>query len=214
MRGIAKIVRGDEYRRSRLHTEADEIVGIDALPGLAAAAAGWAYARTTGRRVVSPWWVYSSIGFVRRALRGQDRVLELGSGYSTLWLGARVGEIVSIEESPVWSAKIKDVARRHGLLNVRLIDGKPAADFPRQLAVADWDVVVIDSDGDRVPLFEALVASSMRPRLIIYDNTDRDRDRPAARRGIPGYTRHVFCGFAPHTIHASETTVFRRISSD
>lgn len=46
-----------------------------------------------------PWWTYEAIDAVADHLRGnpQARVLEWGSGASTVWLAARAPHVVAIE---------------------------------------------------------------------------------------------------------------------
>ena len=211
-----KVIKADETRPTRLHTQAGEFCGWEALPGVVPAAWTWLRLRVTGRRVVRPWWVWSAIRFVDTEVRSSDRVLEAGAGYSSLWLAERCQVVHSIEESSEWSQLLRSEAARCRLSNVQILETRETRDaFANILleATADherYDVVVIDSPGDRTALFELLteLAAPMAPRLIVYDNTDRPEDRRAllACRNS-WYEVRRFLGFGPQLVHASETTV-------
>ncbi|MGR6034293.1 MAG: hypothetical protein ACU4EQ_05345 [Candidatus Nitrosoglobus sp.] len=86
---FTKIIRGDELRPTRFHTAAGTFTGLAALPGLIPAALSWARYRINGHHSFQPWWVWDEIRFVEQQLQHDDRVLEVGSGYSSLWLAQR-----------------------------------------------------------------------------------------------------------------------------
>jgi len=211
MNAWGKFIKGDALRPTRLHTEAHIFCGLDALPGLFPAGWTWMRARLTGRRIVKPWWVWNAIRFVGRELRSTDRVLEVGSGYSTIWLAQRCAKVVSIEESPQWRASVEQNAQLHGLTNIRVESGDSLQLFQEIVPQDRWDVVVIDGPNNRMPIFRHLLSEQREklPRMVIYDNTDRLQDRDAS--SLPeasNYQAKSFRGFGPQTVHALETTVF------
>ena len=211
MNAWGKLIRGDALRPSRLHTEAHIFCGLDALPGLFPAGWTWMRARLTGHRIVKPWWVWNAIRFVERELRPTDRVLEVGSGYSTIWLAQRCAKVVSIEESPQWRAHVEQNAQLHGLTNIKLESGGSLQLFRQMLSQNRWDVVVIDGPNDRLEIFRHLLSDQpeKHPRMVIYDNTDRLKDREAPSLSeANNYCVKTFRGFAPQTVHATETAVF------
>jgi len=205
---LTKVLQGDQVRPTRLHTEAGEFCGIGALPDAMLAAWSWTRQKLTGRYSVEPWWVYQAIRDVNNALRSTDKVLEVGGGYSTLWLGKHCQTVCSIEESNAWADIVANQARDLRINNVEILSGDSRALFLKQISIADWDVVVIDGPRDRFEIFRDLLASSKRPRLIIYDDTDKAENRPALTMRIPHYVRKTYRGFKPQTLHACETTVF------
>lgn len=207
---LTKVLRGDHVRPTRLHTEAGEYCGIGALPDAILAAWTWFHQKLTGRYSIQPWWVYQAIRDVDSAFRPTDRVLEVGGGFSTLWLGQRCQTVCSIEESRDWATIVSNKARELQLSNVELVSGDSRAAFAKKIEDADWDVVVIDGPHERLEIFRDLLASPKRPRLIIYDDTDKTENRPAVTGSITGYKRNVYRGFKPQTIHTCETTVFFR----
>jgi hypothetical protein len=52
-------------------------------------------------------------------------VFEYGGGGSTVWLGQRVGEVITVEHSPYWASAIEHVCRRLGLGNVQVLKRNP-----------------------------------------------------------------------------------------
>ncbi|MDY6828721.1 MAG: hypothetical protein SV583_05035 [Pseudomonadota bacterium] len=213
---LEKLVRADELRPSRLHTQAGEFCGWGQLPRLLPSAWTWLNFRLTGHRAVAPWWTWEAIRFVEKEVRKTDRILEAGAGYSSLWLAERCRAIRSIESLAAWNRRLRSEAAARGLLNLEIVEAQDtSAAFARMMteAIADgepYDVVVIDSAGDRTSMFRMLgeVALTIAPRLIVYDNTDRIDDRSAVSAfQNPSYQKHLFRGFGPQLVHAWETTV-------
>jgi predicted O-methyltransferase YrrM len=143
-------------------------------------------------------------------LKNTDRVLEAGSGYSTLWLARRCAEVVSLEGSEKWKQEVERKAKHSQLDNIKVEGGNTIEMFKRGFS-HNPDVVVIDHPGDRVSVFQHILGSpsAHQPRMIIYDNSDRPGDRAAF--GLPygaRYEAFSFRGFGPQTLHVWETTVF------
>lgn len=209
---LGKILRGDNLRPTRLHTESGDFVGVRALAGFFPAGASWLTNWVFKWKIFCPWWVWGAIRFVAKNLQSTDSVLEDGSGISSLWLAQRCDKVVSIEQSNGWKKFVLSRAAKRCIENLEVILTTKRDKILLQLFErTKWDVVVIDGLGDRVMLFETLLTSSLRPRMIIYDNTDRIRDSVAcAKNNLQGYAKNVFRGFAPQAIHATETTVFVR----
>lgn len=207
---LAKVLCGDNVRPSRLHTEAGEYCSLDAVSGFFPAAWSWLRHKVNGGYSVQPWWVYAAIREVDLLVRSTDRVLEVGGGYSTLWLAQRCQEVVSIEENPAWSDIVSAQARELGLKNVTMLSGDSQSTFSNQSANNCWDVVVIDGPHDRLEIFQALLRQKDQPRLVIYDDTDKTENRAAVKEKAPNYHPQTYRGFKPQTLHVCETTVFER----
>lgn len=54
-----------------------------------------------------PWFTYPALKVLDRMVRPDYRVLEYGSGSSSLWWRKRVCELVSVEHDPEWSARLE-----------------------------------------------------------------------------------------------------------
>ena len=83
--------------------------------------------------------------------------------------------------------------------------------FTELHAAERWDVLVVDGPRPRFRFFQraALEAFWRRPRILVYDDTDRAENRPALDSACAREV-HAFRGFKPQTLHACETSVFVR----
>lgn len=205
---VKKIVVGDNVRVSRLHDEAGNLCDVGAALGGFASAYTVALARVRGEWLTRPWWVWQAIDFVASELRAADKVLEIGSGYSSLWLAARCAHVTSVETSPEWLREIDKKANRAGRTNISLIHSQAYDGYVEAIEGAGVpDVLVIDSDSRR-QIFEDIVCRTPQPRVVIYDDTDKLENRNlAAIASRGGFASHVFRGFKPQCIHVCETSV-------
>src|SRR5438874_4881676 len=112
-----RIVRADEYRKTRLHDQKGHRVDL----------AGLVYAphslvttvlRFIGYRPLIPWMPYRAARALNRIITREMRVLEFGSGGSTVWLARRAGSVHSIEHEIAWYEQMSDQLRKHRLTNV------------------------------------------------------------------------------------------------
>jgi precorrin-6B methylase 2 len=212
MNVLRKMLIGDNVRRTRFHTESGEFVGWRELVGLAPAFESWVRYKVSGQGRLLPWWTWESIRFVEEHLRSEDTVLEVGSGFSTIWFAERCAQVCSIEESPAWKQKVKAMLGMKGLNNVQLLEGDSGDQVEACLGRDSYDVVVIDGPKDRAAIFQSVleVESTKRPRMIIYDDTDRSENRLDRLVDAMEYEVRRFRGFKPQTVHACETTVLLR----
>ena len=207
---LRKIVAGDPLRVSRFHDESGKFCGFLASLGLIPSAFSAIAARVRGRWLELPWWVWSAIRFTGRQVQQSDTVIELGSGYSSLWLARKCSLVVSVEQSALWIKALESMGAtslRRGRL--KIVKGEARTGFMEALGVLRHpDVVVIDSDS-RQEILRELLRRSELPKVIVYDDTDKSENRGAQELAAPhGYLPHVFRGFKPQCLHVCETTVF------
>ena len=153
-------------------------------------------------RLDVPWWTFEAADEVAGFLadRPGARVLEWGSGASTVWLSRRAGSVVSIEHDGHWAARTARAlaARGTGNVELRLVEptrlvppaGVPSAkpgfeglDFERYADAVDavpgeLDLVVIDGRAREACLVRAIDRLAAGG-LIVFDNVDRERYRTA-----------------------------------
>ncbi len=146
-----------------------------------------------------PWWTFESIAWVDGFLgaRPDARVLEWGSGSSTLWLAARAGRVVSIEYDADFAALVR--ARIPDNVELRVVEPVPAGphgpsarsakvgfehlEFAPYVGAADdlpggWDLVVVDGRARGACLAKALEVVGPQG-VVLVDNVERDRNRDA-----------------------------------
>jgi hypothetical protein len=75
-----------------------------------------------------PYYTPRAVRRVQGLLSRQSKVFEWGSGASTLWYAARVGELISVEHDPTWYERGCSALARTGLSQAKLIFCPPALD--------------------------------------------------------------------------------------
>lgn len=208
MNAIAKFLRGDQTRPTRLHT-ANGYLCIRPIEFFRALA-------TTSRRLLLgqyprlPWLAYSVISYIE-PLAAQKRVFEFGSGMSTLWFSDRSREVVSVDSSREWYDRgVKGTANRR---NVTLFYATTQREYLDSISRAGgkFDLVLID--GMYRPECVKIVRSWLNPGgVVVVDNTDADDDlsRAIDEEFSDSHIRK-FHGLPPGTLHPNETAVIEMI---
>jgi len=156
-----------------------------------------------------PWYTYSAIDFLEGRLGNTHRVLEFGAGYSTLWFSSFVGEVLALEDDPIWARHIQRQLPENAQLV--LVDS-----FAEPCAVP-WlnrlfDLVAVDCKGDRKPCARVAVERYLKKDgILIWDNTNRlDSGQATALMRGYGFRELSFTGMCPQSIIVSRTSVFYR----
>ena len=144
-------------------------------------------------RLDVPWWTFKAADEVAEflATRPEARVLEWGSGASTLWLARRAAQVTAIEHDPSWGADVESLAPGNVTLLVEppepsrtpaIPSAKPGflgLDFTRYVRRIHevggvFDLSVVDGRAREACLREA--EEHLAPGgLIVFDNVDRQR---------------------------------------
>lgn len=209
-------IRADEWRRTRLHDMKGHRAPVRAiLTGLPRAAV-WAVMREVfGWRPTLPWVPYSVIRALSAHIRPDWRVLEYGSGMSTLWLVERVAYVHSIELNPEWHARVVELLAMRRRENVRL----ELRDESNYTNLMEYDNGAFDLVIEDAAYRDAVIAATLRlvrrPGGVTYlDNTDQGAQwemyaeaerllrNEAARSGARSVT--AYTGFAPSQVIANE----------
>lgn len=195
---LQRLIAGSDVRRTRLHDRTGARVPFGRLLRHGPRAVGGAILRVmAGYRPALPWISYDAQRLLARRLGPATRVLEFGSGLSTLWFARRAGSVVSIEHNPHWFAK---VAQRLGpLCNVEHRLAEQHDDYIALPPEARFDLIVIDGPW-RLSCALATVRHLAPGGAIYLDNSDKFVDAAqllrdfAAKRGLPA---REFIDFAP-----------------
>jgi protein-L-isoaspartate O-methyltransferase len=172
---LRKIVAGGPGRPTRFHTERGEFMPVGELRHLPRAIAAWSLRRITGRRPDEPWWPIPVIATIERLLTPESRVLEFGSGSSSVWLARRAKSVVSVEDSPAWHRRVSERLASLNLENatVRLAEGHAFYDL--SWAEGQFDFVVVDGSYRWRCIASALPLIAPGGALY-FDNSDADKD--------------------------------------
>jgi predicted O-methyltransferase YrrM len=208
---FAKILGRTSYRRSRLHTLSGERLPATELPQFAVAAL---------RRVKvvpdppQPWMSHRAVAYLGRVLRPDQRLLELGSGYSTVWYAARVQEVVSLEDDAAWAEQAGSMIQRRNLGNARVVATPITIDVLRSYFHESWDVVVIDQNEhalSRPDSVEFVTRAPRPPSIVVLDDSDRAAYHPALRAAADdGWDVVRLPGYKSRPLAATETAVLIR----
>jgi predicted O-methyltransferase YrrM len=176
--------------------------------------AAWWRARH-GQTPERPWIVPAAIGWLRRRIRPDWSVLELGSGRSTAWLAARADRLLSLEDNAFWHQRTRESLERAGVANVDL-RLRRVEDFPAEIAPlphAGFDLVVVDFlESSEVTRIDCIhdVREKVRPGgLLLLDDSDRPGYAEAFEL-LSGWRFRTFVGVKDGWPEVCETGVFRR----
>ena len=178
----------------------------------------------------TPWWTLASGRKVRDFLstNPEARVLEWGSGASTVWLGKRSAEVFSIESDANWAQMVRNSVPPHvhiltpeiplrqkgaGVSSRRA--GFRHLDFSHYVGAIDdipglFDLIVIDGRAREACLDAALLRLSPGG-MILFDNTNRRRYRAALARYRGAISVSSDIGLTPILMWPSRTSIVRLV---
>jgi hypothetical protein len=199
-----KMIRGDTWRKSRLHDMRGNFAGLRDLPRAVVSAV---IREGLGKYPALPW-------ILSQAAKDNWRILEHGSGMSTVWWAQRVAHVHSIEYDGSWFTRVKRELELRNLHNVTL-EHRTGEEYHDLSGLKDeaYDLIVIDGHArERV----AAQASRLlkRPGWIYLDNTDfaeqwqemygEAEDILSALARQEGAEVKYFSGLAPGTFNTSQ----------
>jgi methyltransferase family protein len=162
-----------------------------------------------------PWIVPAAIGWLRRRIRSDWLILELGAGRSTIWFAHRAATVLSFEDNEYWIDQTRIRLREERLDNVDL-RVSPVEKFPAavgRLPDRSFDLVVIDflesPELTRVELTEPAMKKVRRGGLLLLDDSDRPGYADAYRT-LAGWDERRFTGIKDGWPEVCETAIFRR----
>ncbi len=141
---VQRVLGRGEDRASRFHAVDNRFMGMAQFRHLPISLGIKMANRLLGTHQRLPAWPYPAMRAIETLLQPDWRVLEFGSGWSTLWLADRCAEVITIESSPVWAAFVAKKSETCGatvqVLQRELEDYTDTADF----ADASVDLCIVD----------------------------------------------------------------------
>ena len=173
---LHKLYAGSRLRKSRLHDEKGNFVSWPKICTNGPCAFATALLRLgIGYRPPSPWISYTAIRFFKKFLSPQSRVLEFGSGMSTIWFATHAGEVYSVEAYRPWYEKVDRMIQKRQFKNIHYTFACTEDAYAG--FVADdrkgFDLILVDGDWRSSCVSRA--SHMLRPGGILYlDNSDKD----------------------------------------
>lgn len=176
-------------------------------------------ATTMGLRV--PWWPYDAVAWVAASLPETARVFEYGGGGSTLWLEDHGATVTTVEHDENWLSRMSTQFESRATLLFRppaacgaITSAATPGYFDDYVAAIDsqcdgsLDLVIVDGRA-RVECACRAMPKVKPGGLLLLDDTDRARYRPAVER-LADWERHVFRGLKPGQHAPAQTSAWRR----
>jgi SAM-dependent methyltransferase len=193
MKIMAKIIQGDGLRKTRFHDEKGHRIAWKLIWRHGSRALMSSLARfLLDWRPPLPWICYEGIGYLQRKLGPGSRVLEFGSGMSTLWYARHAKEVCSVEDYRPWYAKVQTLLEKGGYSNVvyRFADNP---DYYVEFMQGDkegFDLIMVD--GSHRSRCIAQSADLLRRGGVLYlDDSDKDTAKGGDMRKAEGLLRDI-----------------------
>src|SRR4051812_18279760 len=153
-----------------------------------------------------PLLTWPFLDFIDHLDLQQQSLIELGAGFSTVWLSKRFGKVRSFETNPEWhTAVARNIASNVELSLIPLEQLEQA-----QLEYREEEWLLVDFAGKRTAFlnhFLERVSTSRKPAAIVLDNADWYR-RGAQLLQQHGYLELPFYGFKSGQSWISCTSLF------
>jgi hypothetical protein len=132
-------------RKTRLHNNSGRILDAAGFLYLPESILTSLSVKLARRRPELPLLGFRAIKHLARIIRPGWRVLEFGSGMSTVWLARRCELLVSIETNRLWYNEIKSALARRSLKNVDYKFRDPQkAHVLKDYEASSFDLVLVD----------------------------------------------------------------------
>ena len=220
---MTRMITAGPGRKSRLHDEKGNFIGAKRLlfnvpraiiSGLLRL--GFKY------RPALPWISYSAINDLKNYLTKSSRVLEFGSGMSTVWYAKHAGEVYSVEDCEPWFEKISNIIGKNEIKNIHLYFSDRLTEYSSYMNgdATGFDLIIVDGNYRGACVTHAI--NLLRPGGILYlDNSDRgliseDSVTRLAEYAILEHTRinHAeivyYTDFAPTTFFAQQGLMMKK----
>jgi len=146
---------------------------------------------------IGPAYQGWAIEFINPRIEPHFRAFEWGSGWSTIWLGARCESVVSVEHDPEWFKVTEGRLKQYGIENVQLMLVKQGHDYLEYadaiLHYPDEHFHVVCVDGrNRAGCIRNAMAKLARPGgMLVVDDYPRVQYQEALAL-MDGWSRALF----------------------
>ena len=169
-----------------------------------------------------PFIVYEAIDFLDSLIVPEMKVLEFGSGNSSLWFLSKQCHLTSIEHSKPWMDEVEAYVETHkNLYDVDTlkefkylqIEGQETLDFVAQEEEESYDIVLVDSSvahNNRNHCLQAALSKLKKGGWMVLDNSDHPNNWPAQNFMNERFERTRFTGLMPMGLTVSQTSFWQK----
>lgn len=154
-------------------------------------------------KIQLPLLTWSFLDYIATRQLGDQRLIELGSGNSTIWFGKKFQHVSSYETDSKWATEVSKFLPKN--VEMKLIDLPLLESAEINLSSADW--LLIDFAGNRTKFIFSMLKKGFKPGYVILDNAEWYRNG-AALLTAEGYTEIPFFGFKSGQTWVSCTSIF------
>jgi hypothetical protein len=174
---------------------------------------GWFSAFNSGKPVdinfkPIPWFTYSFIDFLESRLNKNIKLLEFGSGNSTLYFSERVDQVVSLEHNLNYYNKLEKLIPANVELILSKSDSASNYVSPTNDLQINFDIIIVDGiyrNECCIVATEMLSSSG----VIILDDSERAEYQEGTNQFISkGFKRLDFDGISAGYLYQKTTSVF------
>jgi hypothetical protein len=151
----------------------------------------------------TPWYTFPAIEYLKSLDFSKCRVLEFGSGASSIWWANRSKSVMAIEHSKDWFDKISTTAKE----NLTTVLAESELEYLSAFAGKTFDVIVID--GVHRHRCAEIVSDALTSNgLVILDNSDWHPEAARILRERSNLLQVDFHGFGPINGYTWTTSLF------
>jgi len=155
-----------------------------------------------------PWFTYPSIDFIAPRLNNNIKVLEFGSGNSTIYFASKVSKVYSVEHNKLWF----DIVSKSKPVNAEILLSK--TDNPDDyLSVSEkldmkFDIIVIDGLHRNDCLINSINFLSQNAVVILDDSERNEYQKGIGFLQSKDFRKLDFWGIAPTVLFKKCTSIF------
>lgn len=138
-----------------------------------------------GNPTDGPWFTTESVKFLESFIKKDTKILEFGSGRSTVWMAKRSDHVTSVEDDPEWLIWVHENAPNAALMMTLLKDFPSIPDkYPDEY----FDLIIVDGDSPshsqdtRYQCVEKSIRTLKKGGVLFFDNAERIFHRPTILR--------------------------------
>lgn len=178
-----------------------------------------------------PWIAHGALVHLLRVIKPEMKVLEFGSGGSTLFFAKHTGKVISIEDDPDWHKIVKErterlpgVELRHFPVDPVFVGGEFASSMKeikhthsyksyvfgaQDIEECSIDILVIDGRA-RIGCLRHNLSKLKKTGIILFDNTDRIAYQDGIKELLEGWQRFDYSGVTVFDPYFNKTSIFIR----